>query len=277
MSRRGLLSAFWVLAGVSTCTLPVLRAQGNAAAAPGLSRAEKEQFLLNAKILKTRPASKGITGTLRATLSDGRITHDASIQTIDQSMPLFQTPSGTELNFRDTYKFNLAAYKLDQLLGLNMIPVTVERKYAGSAGSFTWWVEGVAMDEAQRLKDKIEPPDPASWNEQMCLVRIFDQLIYNVDRNLGNLLITKDWQIWMIDHGRAFRRLQSLKGAENLTRCDRELYNRLKALTEADLKRELGRWLIGDEMKALLKRRDAIVKHFEAAGESAFFVCPRRS
>ena len=39
----------------------------------------------------------------------------------------------------------------------------------------------------------------------MQIVRLFDQLIYNIDRNLGNLMITNDWTIWAIDHTRAFR------------------------------------------------------------------------
>jgi len=39
----------------------------------------------------------------------------------------------------------------------------------------------------------------------MWVVRLFDQLIYNTDRNLGNLLIDKSWRLWMIDHTRAFK------------------------------------------------------------------------
>ena len=39
----------------------------------------------------------------------------------------------------------------------------------------------------------------------MQMLRLFDQLIANIDRNLGNLLIGNDWTIWAIDHTRAFR------------------------------------------------------------------------
>jgi hypothetical protein len=58
--------------------------------------------------------------------------------------------------------------------------------------------------ESDRKAKKLESPDPEGWNKQMYAVRVFNQLIYNVDANLTNILITKDWNIWMIDHGRAF-------------------------------------------------------------------------
>ena len=61
------------------------------------------------------------------------------------------------------------------------------------------------MDEGDRLKKKIGPPDLQRWNASMQMVRLFDQLIANTDRNLGNLIITNDWSIWAIDHTRAFR------------------------------------------------------------------------
>src|ERR1039457_1279269 len=99
-----------------------ISAQSGPAPAAGLTRAQKEEFLLKAK---------GITSTLRATLSDGQLTHDASIQRIDETKHNYQTTMGGEMLFRDSWMFNVAAYKLDRLLGLNMIPTTVERSYQG--------------------------------------------------------------------------------------------------------------------------------------------------
>jgi hypothetical protein len=86
-----------------------------------------------------------------------------------------------------------------------MIPVSVERKVGGKTSAITWWVDDVMMDEMKRTNKKIDPPDRDIWNKQMYVVRVFDQLIYNTDRNLGNLLIDKNWRLWMIDHTRAFR------------------------------------------------------------------------
>jgi hypothetical protein len=105
----------------------------------------------------------------------------------------------------------------------------------------------------------------------MHLVRVFDQLIHNVDRNLGNLVIDKEWRIWMIDHGRAFRMLTGLKTPENLVRCDRRLLERLKSLDAETLRKEIGGWVRPLEIKGLLARRDKIVAHFDKAGDAAMY------
>ena len=39
---------------------------------------------------------------------------------------------------------------------------------------------------------------------QLQVVRVFDELIQNRDRNQGNILWTSDWKMWLIDHTRAF-------------------------------------------------------------------------
>ncbi|MBI1899277.1 MAG: hypothetical protein HYS04_22480 [Acidobacteria bacterium] len=254
---------------VSLCCIPLLLSAGSLlaqeTAAPRLTREAIEQFLLNAKVVKTRGINIGVTGSIRATLSDGKLTHDAHVQNVDVRKPQFQTDRGTEMNFRDSWKFNIAAYRLDRLLGLDMIPPSVERRLPGlGLCAVTWWVDDVLMDEVTRHKKKIEPPDPEAWNRQMYLLRIFDQLIYNVDRNLQNVLVTKDWNVWMIDHTRAFRLYKSVKEAKNLVRCDRKLLDALRNLQIADVKRETGEYLTPPEVNGLMARRDQIVKFFEA-------------
>ncbi len=238
-----------------------------------LTREQKEQFLSTAEVVKTRPAAKGITGVLRATLQskDGSLMHDAAIQRIDEKKPEFKTDRGTEINFRDTYKFNVAAYKLSLLLGLDMIPPHVERVYGGTTGSFSWWVEDVLMDYGEMLKKKVKAPDQNLYNAQYSIVQIFDQLIYNVDRNQGNMLITKDWKLWMIDHGRAFRMQHTLENPKVLRMCERTLLARMKALDEPTLKRELGPYLTNLEIEGILKRRDKIVAYFDKAGPAALY------
>jgi hypothetical protein len=254
---------FAALLLVSSVTSLVAQPQATTAA-PALTVAEQEEFLLKAKIVRTKGVSVGVTGTTRATLSDGRVTHDASIQTIDEFKQRFESDRGTEFNFRDTWRFNVAAYRLDRLLELGMIPPSVERAYNGKHGSFTWWVDDVLMDETARFKKKIEAPDSTRWNEQMWHVRMFDQLIYNVDRNLGNLLIDTDWRIWMIDHSRSFRLMDAVKAPGNLAKCDRKVIERLKALDKATLTQTMEDYIGPAEINALLKRRDAIVQWFEA-------------
>jgi hypothetical protein len=248
-----------------------LSAQAAVPAQPQLTLAEKELFLQKAKIVRTRSASKGVTNTVRATLTDGVITHDASIQTIDEFMTEFRGNRGTELNFRDSWRYNVAAYRLDQLLDLDMTPPSVERKYNGKPGAFTWWVDDVLMDEEERYKKKHSAPSPGEWNRQMWMVRLFDQLIANVDRNLGNLIIDKSWTIWMIDHSRAFRLFDKIKAPDNLAGCDREVFERLKALDLPSLQAAMKDYLTTSEMKAMLARRTDIVARLEQKGEAAFF------
>jgi hypothetical protein len=233
--------------------------------------AEQEAFLKRAKVVRTRGAAKGVTATLRATLSDGTMTHDAQIQTIDQHQQVFQSGNVVELNFRDSWRYNVAAYRLNKVLRLGRIPPSIERVYNGKRGAFTWWIDDVMMEEADRLKTKTEVPDTEAWNRQMWHVRIFDQLIYNVDRNLGNLLIDKGWNVWMIDHTRAFRTIDTSKAPQDLKKIERGALERLKKLDAPSLKALTADYLSPEEQKRLLTRRDAIVKLFEQQGEAALF------
>jgi hypothetical protein len=252
------------LKGLLVCA-SLAAAQGQAGA-PAPTRAEMEDFLHSAKIVKRKDISVGVTQPQRATLTDGRFTHDAHFQTVDISKTEFKgAAGGTELDFRDSYKFNIAAYRLDKLLGLNMIPVSVERRVEGKNAALTWWVDDVQMMELDRYKKKISVPPQRllQWNDQMYQVRVFNELVYNTDANLGNLLITNDWGLCMIDFTRAFRNHKELRTPENLTRIDRRFYDGLRNLNEERLISEVGPYLTRDQIKALLARRDLIVKFFD--------------
>ena len=237
-----------------------------------LADAQIEYFLLHAKVIKTHSASKGITASVRATLSDGKLTHDAQIQTIDEHMQQFQGSGGTvEFDFRDSWTFNVAGYRVDRLIGMNMVPVSVDRRWNYKEAAFTWWIDDVMMDEEARLKKKQEPPNIAAWNQQMQMMRTFDELIANVDRNLGNLLITGDWRLWPIDHTRAFRNNHELKKPANVTHADRAVIERMKALDKETLRKATGKYLTTFQIDALLARRDAIVKRLNDLGSSSLY------
>ena len=229
----------------------------SAATLSALSQAEIEEFLFKAKVGKKKALSVGVTNSERATLDDGKLRHDAHIQTVDISKTSFQTSQGTEINFRDSYKFNMAAYELDKLLELNMVPVSVERK-VGSMAAVTWWVDETLMTELERKKKKIEPPDQRSWNQQMFVCRVFDQLIYNTDRNLGNLVITKDWKIWMIDHTRAFRTMKDLRSPKGFGPMRSKSINETERIEQGDAQAKIGAIpnLYGDRRAACQKRQD---------------------
>jgi hypothetical protein len=229
------------------------------------SRAEMEDFLLHANIVQKKDLGQGITNSERAKLSDGKMEHEAHIQCIDEAKNEFKTTRGTELNFKDTYKYNIAGYRLDQVLELNMVPVSVDRKVGGKTCAVTWWVDDKMFDEVDRVKQGLKPPDLDAWNKQMYIVRVFDQLIDNTDRNLGNLVIDKQWRLWMIDHTRAFRITNKIRNEANLVMCERKLLANMRKLDEATLTEKLRPFLTKTEIKAMLVRRDKVVKFFDDA------------
>lgn len=247
-------------------------------AADTLTPDQQEQFLRTAKIVKAAPSKKGITDTVRVTLSDGKITHDASVQTIDERKTVFQAADGsTEINFRDTYVFDIAGWRLAKILGIgDMVPVSVPRSYKGQAGSFTWWVDDIAMDEADRISKKLQPPNHDSWEDEIQVMHVFDQLIYNTDSNATNLLIDKNWHIFLIDHSRAFRLQTTLQDPKMLSRCDRNLLEKMKMLDADTLTKQMKNVLDKAQIKGLLARRDLIVQFFENKGADALYDRPSR-
>src|SRR6266550_1000116 len=87
---------------------------------PTLSKDQIKEFLLTAKVVRSQQSKKGITNPWRLTLTDGTITHDVSFQSIDEHRTLAKLGSGRiESGFVDSYKYNIAAYALAELLGLD--------------------------------------------------------------------------------------------------------------------------------------------------------------
>jgi hypothetical protein len=243
----------------------VLATQERAVVArPVLTDAQIEDFLLKAKIVDSEEVDQGVTNTRRATLTDGQLTHDAQIQTVDIAKAVFQPDRGpSEINFRDSYRYNIAAYRLARRLGIHNVPVSIERRVGRDRTAVTWWIDDVVMDEGARLKKQPVAPLSSRAAGQVHIMRVFDALIANTDRNLGNLLWTADGEMWMIDHTRAFRLDMKLRSPERLVRLERGLLARLRALDMEWMKQELRGHLTVFEMQGLLSRRDEIVKWFE--------------
>jgi hypothetical protein len=231
---------------------------------PNLTEQQKRDFLLNAKVIASKHTSNGITSPWHLTLSDGKITHDAHFQSVDVRKTSETMSDGrTELNFRDSYHYNIAAYELAKLLGMSdMVPLALERKWNGERGAIAWWVP-MKWDEGKRLKQKVQAPDPDAWNKQMYKVRVFDELVYDTDPNLTNVLITEDWKIWRADFSRAFRLYHDLKDPKDLVMCDRQLLEKLRKLDEDELREKTAPHLSKGEVKAVMARRDKIVAYFE--------------
>jgi hypothetical protein len=255
MKNRKLLFN-WAVAGVLVFALAAVYTAQSGQIFQG---AELEQFLSQAKVTALRDIGQGVTLPKRAFMELGDTRHSAVFKTIDEGpIPVKKLDKGIELQFQDSWRTEVAAYELDKLLGLGMVPVTIDRTFDGKRGSFQFWIDSV-MSEADRIQKKLEPPNALEWNEQVANVRLFDNLIYNTDRHLNNLRITADWKIRLIDHSRTFRPFEQLKDPKQLTRFSRTLLERIERLNQPLLQEKLGKYLSPYQIDGILKRRDAII------------------
>ena len=253
-----------VLMCLAAACLARVPSQATPTGEPNLTEEQKAQFLRTAKVVNSKQLGKGVTHPWRLTLSDGQVTHDAAFQPVDEHKPTMTFADGrTELNFIDSYKYDIAGYELAKLVGMNdMIPVTVQRRWNGQDGALSWWIPW-KWDELMRHQQNLKPPDPDAWNKQMYKVRVFDQLVYDTDPNLTNVLITEDWKIWRIDFTRAFRQQKDLMDPKDLVMCDRQLLEKLRQLDADTVLEKTKPFLTKSEVKALMARRDKIVGTFE--------------
>src|SRR5215470_10487413 len=232
---------------------------------PSFTEEQKITFLKHAKVINSKPEKKGKSNASHLTLSDGTVTYDASFQLIDEKKAQGPGPNGgIELNFRDYWGFDIAGYRVAKLLGMDdMVPVYTERSWNGATGAISWRILNVQFDEADRYQQNIHPPDVDAFNKQMYKVRVLTQLFYDMDPNLTNVLIDKDWKLWRIDFTRAFRLQHDLKDPKDLVQCDRQVLAKLRQLTYEQIFDATKPYLNKDEVKALLARRDKIVAQFE--------------
>lgn len=254
--------AFFVAVAVAIpviCARPVIAAESST-----LTKEQIKDFLLNAQIITGKQSAKGVTHPWRLTLSNGHITHEASFQATDEHKQQARLATGQiESNFVDSYKYNIAAYMLAELVGFDdMMPVYVEREWKGTRGSLSWWVP-VMMDDQERYLRQIQPPNAEQWDRQISKIRVFNLLVYESDPNLTNILIGNDWKVWRIDFTRAFRLQRDLQFPKDLQRCDRRMLEKMKSLDANQLAERTRTYLTESEVQAVMSRRDKIVAHFE--------------
>ena len=226
-----------------------------------------EQFLKTAKVLELKEfKTKGVTRPRKATLSDGKITLDAVFKDVDIYKEKEMLEGGEVVfHFRDSYRHEIAAYQLDKLLGLGMVPPCVRRRLGGSVGALCLWVEGTITEWDRLGKGDLPPPDMEAWDRQMMTVRLFLQLIADIDyRNVANLLVDEDFKIYKIDSSRAFAHTLELRDETELTRFSQSVIKALRDLTDDDVKTSLKGWLVKDQIKGLMARRDRILELAEA-------------
>ncbi len=209
-----------------------------------------EEWLQTAEIQEMEDVGEGVTEPTRVTLKQGDTVFQAIYKPIRR---------GRHKGYWESYQAEVAAYELDKMLGLDMVPPTVVRRIKGDLGSMQLWVEG--CDTYKRLQPKVPQTPQFSW--QISRMKMFDNLIFNDDRNTGNFMLDESWNIILIDHSRAFiDRKNLLKGDTKLpAQYDRKLVERLQALTREDLEAELEDVLQGNEINAIFTRRDKILEH----------------
>lgn len=224
-----------------------------------------EDYLKIADVIKMEDIGLGVTKPRRAYLAPGGLVDRMAWKTIRP---------GIHQGFWESYKSEIVAYELDKLLELDMIPPTVERRVKGEVGAAVMWIA-----PAKSFKDLGGPPSAppdklAAWSRQLIRAKMFDNLICNIDPNLGNWLLDPAWNLILIDHTRSFTTKKDM--AHELTRIHRELWDRMKALTVESLTPVLEKWIGNREIRAIIERRDrmqgVIDKLVAAKGAAAVFV-----
>lgn len=250
-----LIVATSVVSAQKASTLPWLEAADEIA-----------DYIRTAAIDKMEDLPVGVTRPRRAFLVHGGPIHSVVVKDLKP---------GRKSGYWESYQSEIAAYELDRLLELNMVPPTVEKHVNGTRMSAQMFVDSCVW--LKELKGQ-QAPNLPEWNRQVHRQRVFDNLIANIDRNAGNLLVYRSpdgggWHLILVDHSRAFT--TSKKVLFEMTRIDRPLYGKLKALDAATLDTRIGH-LVAEDVRRILQRRDAIVTHFEqlarVKGEAAVFI-----
>ncbi len=220
------------------------------------------EFLKTADVVESRNTSTGITDTKELTLEKNGVRMHAVFRTVDLEKPVGGIQPGGDPLFRDSYIMEPAAYALSRYLGIPYVPPAALRTIDNRNGSVQLWIEN-AMDEEKREKTGASSPDPFRWSHYIHTMHVWDNLVCNTDRNSGNVLIDPSWNVWYIDHTRAFWRHHDLIDQKHIQRIERHLWERIQAMNEAEVRPKLSPFLRKEEIDALFKRRQALIHYVQ--------------
>jgi hypothetical protein len=216
------------------------------------SREDMEYYLANAAVIGYhREAVPGRTAADNVDLDDGETRRRAMFKTVDTRRPT-QIP--------DSYKYELAAYALDKLLGFEKIPPMMEREIESTKGSLQIFVQNCfGLDKQQR--ENLTPPDSQAFVNALEEINVFENLVYNERNELDDILIQKEsWKIFRVDFSEAFLPIPDLIPEQKITRCSKTLFQNLQKLSDEVIKARLKNYLNDDEMSALFRRKALIIK-----------------
>jgi hypothetical protein len=245
------------VAAPAAAQAPAAQPASEAPVAPPCSKiwlgheAEYEELLRTANVTKVERIPIGVTRPRCAWVEPGLPFSRMAWKTLKP---------GTYLGFFESYRSEIAAYELDKLLGLGMVPPTVERRIKDEVGAAQLWVENVKRWDA---KNPARGPDDRASARQSVRLKMFDQLIGNIDRNQGNLLYDAEFHFILIDHSRAFREVVDLNQYARPLFEDPELWDRMQALTMETLEPTVGKWVSKGMLYALLDRRNRMKKEID--------------
>lgn len=233
-------------------------------------RGEMETFLLTAEIVRSEPVGEGVTHPFRLYVKKGDF----------ETTAFWKNPSGMMNGFLEGWQYEIAAYRLDKLIGLNMVPVTVEREFQGKKGDLSLYAEH-KYSLLKVMDEKIPIPGEAQErvDRMKYLSRAWSCLVANDDLTQQNILYTADWRTILIDHSRAFRSTKEFTerlmfGANGIKKLDngspilfrrlpRWFVEKIRGLTFESVKGAVGGTLTNAEVRAILIRRDLIIKEIE--------------
>ncbi|MBN1271032.1 MAG: hypothetical protein JXB26_02075 [Candidatus Aminicenantes bacterium] len=224
-----------------------------------------EVFLKNAEIILFKEIGEGVTKPYKLTLRKNG----------EEMEGCWKNPYGIQKGHLEGWQYEIAAYRMDKLLNLNMIPPTVEREFQGKRGSLQFWVD-TALSELDRMENNINIPryKLPHWNKMKYLTRAFDCLIANEDRTQQNMRYTEDWRTLLIDHSRSFRskrkyRKQLMYGKNGLKAIQlfrilpRSFVQKVEELTFENIRSAVGSTLSDEEIEALLERKELLLKEIQ--------------
>lgn len=225
-----------------------------------------ETFLRKARITGAENIGEGVTRPKKLRLErDGVVAHG-----------VWKRPSFSGSGRFDRWEHEVAAYRLDKLLGLDMVPPAVERSYHGYAGSLVLWMD---LSRSGLTPGEEGPGASDAWREKAeraaGLQRAFDSLMANADRTLQNLRYTEDGRLILIDHSQCFRDLPPYTGRliyavtdspeeRGIARLPRAFVERLRSLTQAKVRAAVEDYLTSSEIEQLLVRRDLLLAGLES-------------